>query len=133
VKEGPREYLRSGVVSKDCCLQLEASDRRRFRMDGDLPDAIEEKVRDGLVRQLRQNLARCRRVIMDQNMDLKTRERWTQLYNNTSQVLNQILKDRQMRDWEKRLREIEKYRGIQKRTVQSETDPPDSKTTNPEQ
>jgi hypothetical protein len=86
-----------------------------------------------MVRQLRQNLARCRRVILDEKMDLKTQERWTQLYNNTSQVLNQILKDRQMRDWEKRLREIEKYRGIQKRTVQSETDPPDSTTTNPEQ
>jgi len=47
-------------------------------MEGDLPDAMEEKVRDGMVRHLRQNLARCRRVIMDQNMDLKTRERWTQ-------------------------------------------------------
>jgi len=102
-------------------------------MEGDLPDAMEEKVRDSMVRQLSQNLARCRRVIIDGNMDLKTRERWTQLYNNTSQVLNQILKDRQMRDWEKRLREIETYRGIQKRTVQFETDPPDSKTTNPEQ
>ena len=87
------------------------------------PDRLEESVRDGMVRQLRQNLARCRRVILDEKMDLKTQERWTQLYNNTSQVLNQILKDRQMRDWEKRLREIEKYRGIQKRTVQSETDP----------
>ena len=97
------------------------------------PDRLEESVRDGMVRQLRQNLARCRRVILDEKMDLKTQERWTQLYNNTSQVLNQILKDRQRRDWEKRLREIEKYRGIQKRTVQSETDPPDSKTTNPEQ
>jgi hypothetical protein len=86
-----------------------------------------------MVRQLRQNLARCRRVILDEKMDLKTQERWIQLHNNTSQVLNQILKDRQMRDWEKRLREIEKYRGIQKRTVQSETDPPDSTTTNPEQ
>jgi hypothetical protein len=107
MKKGPREYQRSWAVSKDCSLQLEASDRR-FKMEGDLPDAIEEKVRDGMVRQLRQNLARCRRVIMDQKMDLKTRERWTQLYNNTSQVLNQILKDRQMRDWEKRLREIEK-------------------------
>ena len=71
-------------------------------MEGDLPDELEAKVRDGMVRQLRQNLARCRRVIMDGNMDLKTRERWTQLYNSTSQVLNQILKDRQMRDWEKR-------------------------------
>src|SRR5438128_12195842 len=37
-----------------------------------------------MVRQLRQNLARCRRVILDEKMDLKTRERWTQLYNNTS-------------------------------------------------
>jgi hypothetical protein len=97
------------------------------------PDRLEESVRDGMVRQLRQNLAKCRKVMLDEKMDLKTRERWTQLYNNTSQVLNQILKDRQMRDWEKRLREIEKYRGIQKRTIQSETDPPDSNTTNPEQ
>jgi hypothetical protein len=97
------------------------------------PDRLEESVRDGMVRQLRQNLAKCRKVMLDEKMDLKTRERWTQLYNNTLQVLNQILKDRQMRDWEKRLREIEKYRGIQKRTVQSETDPPDSNTTSPEQ
>jgi hypothetical protein len=37
---------------------LEASDRRRFRMKGDLPEAMEEKMRDGMVRQLRQNLAR---------------------------------------------------------------------------
>ena len=62
-----------------------------------------------MVRQLRQNLARCRRVILDERMDLKTRERRTQLYNNTSQILNQILKDRHMRDWEKRLREIEEH------------------------
>ena len=72
-------------------------------------DRLEEKVRDGIVRQLRQNLARCRRVILDEKMDLKTRERWTQLYNNTSHVLNQILKDRQMRDWKKRLQEIEEH------------------------
>jgi len=48
-------------------------------------DRLEERVRDGIVRQLRQNLARCRRVILGEKMDLKTRERWTQLYNNTSQ------------------------------------------------
>ena len=92
-------------------------------MEGDLPDAMEEKVRDGMVRQLRQNLARCRRVLIDQNMDLKTRERWTQLYNNTSQVLNRILKDRQMRDWEKRLREIEEEGKNPKRTDGSKASP----------
>ena len=62
-----------------------------------------------MVKQLRQNLARCRRIILDESLDLKTRERWTQLYTNTSKALNTILKDRQMRDWERRLREIESY------------------------
>jgi hypothetical protein len=51
---------------------LEASDRRGFKMDSDLADAIEEGMRDGMVRQLRQNLAICKRVIVDQDMDLKT-------------------------------------------------------------
>ncbi len=89
-------------------------------MNGDLPDGLEEKARDDMVRQLRQNLARCRRVIVDETKDLKTREHWTQLYNNTSQVLNQILKDRQMRDWEKRLRAIEEYRKNPKRAEGSQ-------------
>ena len=72
-------------------------------------DRLEDKVRDAMVKQLRQNLARCRRIILDESLDLKTRERWTQLYTNTSKALNTILKDRQMRDWERRLREIEGY------------------------
>ena len=89
-------------------------------------------MRDRMVRELRQNLARCRRVIVDENLDLKTRERWTQLYNNTSQILNQLLKDRQMRDWENRLREIEKYRGILGRTGRPPMIPPEPETTKPE-
>ena len=92
-------------------------------MSADGPDGLEEKVRDGMVRQLRQNLARCRKIILDENMDLKTRERWTQLYNNTSRVLNQILKDRQMRDWERRMREIEEYEKDPNRAEGSQTDP----------
>ena len=90
-------------------------------------------MRDGMVRQLRQNLARCRRVIFDERMDLKTRERWTQLYNNTSQVLNQILKDRQMRDWEKRLREIEAYENIPEGVERSQAAPTEPKTGNQEE
>lgn len=86
------------------------------------PDVLEEKVRHGMARQLRQNLAKCRKIIVDEKMDLRTRERWTQLYNNTSQVLNQILKDRQMRDWEKRMREIEEYER-EERTGQSQANP----------
>ena len=103
-------------------------------MSADGPDRMEEKVRDGMVRQLRQNLARCRKIILDENMDLKTRERWTQLYNNTSQVLNQILKDRQMRDWEKRMREIEQYeKGPEKEAKGLRPIPRDQRQANPEE
>jgi hypothetical protein len=102
-------------------------------MSTDASDRLEERVRDGMVRQLRQNLARCRRVILDERMDLKTRERWTQLYNNTSQVLNQILKDRQMRDWENRLREIEEWEKIPKRAERPRTSSTAFKTTNPDE
>ncbi len=98
----------------------------------DESDGLEERVRDRMVRELRQNLAGCRRVILDENLDLKTRERWTQLYNNTSQILNQLLKDRQMRDWEKRLREIETYRGIPGRTGRPQMVPPEPETAKPE-
>ncbi len=98
----------------------------------DQNDGLEERVRDRMVRELRQNLARCRKVILDEALDLKTRERWTQLYNNTSQILNQLLKDRQMRDWEKRLREIEKYRRIPGRTGQPQMAPPEPETAKPE-
>ena len=98
----------------------------------DQNDGLEERVRDRMVRELRQNLARCRKVILDEKLDLKTRERWTQLYNNTSQILNQLLKDRQMRDWEKRLREIEKYRRIPGRTGQPQMAPPEPEIAKPE-
>jgi len=85
-----------------------------------------------MVRQLRQNLARCRRVILDEKLDLKTRERWTH-YNNTSQVLNQILKDRQMRDWEKRLREKEEYENIPEGVERSQSALTEPKTGDQEE
>ena len=72
-------------------------------------DGLENRARDVMIRQLRRNLKNCRKIMLDEKLDLKTRERWTQLYNNTSTVLNQVLKDRQMRDYERRLRIIEEH------------------------
>ena len=72
-------------------------------------DGLENRARDVMIRQLRRNLRNCRKILMDEKLDLKTRERWTQLYNNTSTVLNQVLKDRQIRDYERRLRIIEEH------------------------
>jgi len=75
-----------------------------------------------MVRELRQNLAKCRKVLVDESLDLKIRERWTQLYNNTSTVLNQVLRDRRERDWELRLRELEEYEGNQATGLLDTTD-----------
>ena len=47
--------------------------------------------------------------MLDSNKNLKTRERWTQLHNSTSQILNTVLRDLQMKEWERRLRVIEEH------------------------
>jgi hypothetical protein len=47
--------------------------------------------------------------MLDSNKDLKTRERWTHLHNSTSQILNTVLRDLQMKEWERRLRVIEEH------------------------
>ena len=67
----------------------------------------EERVRTHIITELLESLAESKKIMRDQNKDLKTRERWTQLHNSTSQILNTVLRDLQMRDWEKRLRVIE--------------------------
>jgi hypothetical protein len=59
-----------------------------------------------------ESLAESRKIMLDASKDLKTRDRWTQLHMSTSQTLNTVLRDRQMRDWEKRLRLIEESRHL---------------------
>ena len=82
----------------------------------DIEDALEEgAVRTRIVKELLESLSESRKIMLDSNKDLKTRERWTQLHNSTSQILNTILRDMQMRDWEKRPKEIEEYRHIRPR------------------
>jgi hypothetical protein len=49
-------------------------------------------------------------------LDPKSRERWTQLHTNTSQVLNQVLKDKQYREWERRLKDLEASGHIPRKT-----------------
>ena len=71
-------------------------------MEEDQPD--ENELRSVIVEQLEQSLAMSREMMMNQKLDPKTRERWTQLHTNTAQVLNQILRDKQYKVWEKRLK-----------------------------
>ena len=79
-------------------------------------DPVEEDaVRSRIIKELLESLEESRKIMRDYDKDLKTRERWTQLHMSTSQILNTVLRDRQMRDWEKRLKEIEGYRHIRPR------------------
>ena len=48
--------------------------------------------------------------MLNEKLDAKTRESWTQKHTNTAQVLNIVLRDSQLKDWERRLRELEARR-----------------------
>lgn len=79
----------------------------------------ENDMRLRIIEQLRESLAMSREMMTNRKLDPKTRESWAQLHTNTSQVLNQILKDKQRRDWEKRLRELEASGHIPRRTIRA--------------
>ena len=66
-----------------------------------------DKIRDELVVQLRKSLAKSSQMMLDETLDARVRERWTQVNTNTAQVLNQVLRDMQFKDWERRLKEME--------------------------
>jgi len=55
----------------------------------------DEELRNEVVRQLRESLSRSRKMMQNDSLDVKTRERWTQLHTNTAQVLNQVLENKQ--------------------------------------
>ena len=75
---------------------------------GNSQQPSDDALRDEVVRQLRESLSRSREMTQNEKLDARTRERWTQLHTNTAQVLNQVLRDQQAKDWEKRLKELEK-------------------------
>jgi len=79
----------------------------------------ENELRSEIIDQLEQSLEMSQGMMTNLKLDPKTRERWTQLHTNTAQVLNQVLRDKQYRDWEKRLKELEAAGRIPRKTVWS--------------
>ncbi len=67
----------------------------------------ENELRSHIIEQLEQSLAMSRGMMTNLKLDPKTREKWTQLHTNTAQVLNQVLRDKQFSEWEKRLKDLE--------------------------
>ena len=91
------ETENKGLVEKD----LVRKKRKR------LPSL--ERLRNELVYQLRESLQASQEKMNSRELTLAERHRWTQVHTYTAQVLNTILKDLQLKDWEKRLKEKEQH------------------------
>ena len=50
------------------------------------------------------------RMMRDEKIDLRSRQSWLKSYTEAARTLSQVLKEREEKDWEKRLRVIEEYR-----------------------
>ena len=68
-----------------------------------------EIYRDEIVEQLRESLRLSRESMINEQLTLAERQRWTQIHTNTAQVLNTILRDLQFKEWEKRLKQLEAH------------------------
>jgi hypothetical protein len=69
-----------------------------------------ERLRHELVYQLRESLRASQEKMNNPELALAERHHWTQVHTYTAQVLNTILRDLQLKDWEKRLKELEQPR-----------------------
>src|SRR2546425_12124641 len=65
-----------------------------------------ERLRHELVYQLRESLRASQEKMNNPELSLAERHHWTQIHTYTAQVLNTILRDLQLKDWEKRLKEL---------------------------
>src|SRR3989442_15007418 len=79
----------------------------------------EDDLRSRIIEQLEQSLEMSRGMMTNVKLDPKTREKWTQLHTNTAQVLNQVLRDKQFSEWEKRLKELEAAGHLPRKTAWS--------------
>ena len=70
-----------------------------------------ERLRKEIVYQLRESLRSSQEKMNNRELTLAEQQRWTQVHTYTAQVYNTILKDQQLQEWERRLKELEK-RGI---------------------
>jgi hypothetical protein len=86
----------------------------------------ENTLRSQIINQLEQSLVMSREMMMNIKLDPRTRERWTQLHTNTSQVLNTVLRDKQYEDWEKRLKELEAAGHLPRKTSSPTHNPIDN-------
>ena len=84
-------------------------------------DLDPNRIRDVENKRLEELAALAYKNAMDEGLRMKTRESWYQKYTNAVLALNQLLKDLQYKEYEKRLKIVEDSRRL-RRTVLSATD-----------
>ncbi len=75
------------------------------------------RLRDVEIKRLAQMAALAYKNSTDERLRMKTREDWFQKYTNAVLALNQLLKDSQHKDYERRLRIIEESSRTPRRMV----------------
>jgi len=58
-------------------------------------------------------------MMRDERIDVKTRQAWFKRYTDAIRTLSRVLQEREEKDWENRLRQIEEYRKRQNTTEAS--------------
>jgi len=77
----------------------------------------ENRMRDEAIQQLRMSLLESWRIMMDGKLDVKSKERWARIHSYTAAVLNDVLRDRQNMDWERRVKELERAGKVRIRRI----------------
>ncbi len=86
-----------------------------------MEDFDPNKIRDVEIKRLEELAALAYRNAMDEGLRMRTRESWYQKYTNAVLALNQLLKDLQYKEYEKRLKVIEESRRL-RRMIMSAAD-----------
>lgn len=79
-------------------------------------DTDENELRSRIIEQLDYSLKMALDMMTNLKLDPRTREKWTQLHTKMAQVLNQVLRDAQNTEWERRLKDLEAAGRIPRKT-----------------
>ncbi len=72
-----------------------------------MDDSDPNRLRENEIRRLVELAEMAYKNSIDEQLKMKTREDWFGKYTNAVLALNQLLKDSQYKDYEKRLRQLE--------------------------
>lgn len=89
----------------------------------------EEELRDKSIRRLQKAILVADRMTRNPRFNIKEQQSWFKRYTDTILALNKLLKDREEKDWEKRLVEVLEYR--KKAANQRPPKTPDPQENNP--